>query len=199
MTTPRPSPTVTLHDRALQDLRFIRDTMASAGSFTALSGLGFIGVGAGALVTGVGALQLAAPRERVMLWLADAVASLLLGLASTAWKARRAGEPLVSGPFRKFAFSFGPAIVAGAVLTLAMLLEDTLRPLPALWLLLYGAGLMAGGAFSVRVVPAMGACFLALGAIAALAPDAWGQLLLIVGFGGLHLGFGTVIARRFGG
>ena len=199
MATPRLSPTVALQDRALQDLRFIRETMASAGSFTALSGLGFVAVGAGALVTGIGALGLDAPRERVLLWLGDALASVLLGLGSTAWKARRAGQPLVSGPFRKFAFSFGPAIAAGAVLTLAMLLEDSLRYLPALWLLLYGAGLMAGGAFSVRIVPAMGACFLVLGAVAALAPPAWGEPLLIAGFAGLHLGFGTVIARRCGG
>jgi hypothetical protein len=106
---------------------------------------------------------------------------------------------LLTGPFRKFALSFAPAILAGALLTLALVRRDQLSLLPALWLLLYGAGLIAGGAFSVRIVPIMGASFLALGVLAAVGPIDWGRWLMLAGFAGLHIGFGAVIARRYGG
>ena len=51
----------------------------------------------------------------------------------------------------------------------------------------------------MRIVPLMGAAFMALGAIAFAAPAQWGHFFLAAGFGGLHIGFGLVIARRYGG
>jgi len=199
MDAPPHARTAAMHERAVADLQFIRRTMANAGAFTALSGIGFVCVGLGALATGLYAHGLAEPLARVRLWLGDAALSALVGLASTAWKARRAGQPLWSGPFRKFVLGFGPAIAAGGVLTLVMLRDAHLDYLPAVWLLLYGAGLTAGGAFSVRVVPAMGACFLGLGVVAALAPGAWGEGLMLAGFAATHVVFGAFIARSHGG
>ncbi len=199
MSTPRPARPVALEDRARDDLRFIRQAMDRAGSFTALSGVGFVLVGIGALGAGLTATMLDDPRDRAGVWLCDAALSMLVGLATTARKARRAGQPLWSGPFRKFLLSFGPAVAAGGLLTALLLRDGALNELRPMWLLLYGAALTAGGMFSVRIVPVMGGAFLAAGTVAALAPAAWGDALMLAGFGGLHLGFGAAIARGHGG
>ncbi|HEX5431096.1 MAG TPA: hypothetical protein VFW83_03965, partial [Bryobacteraceae bacterium] len=108
-----------------------------------------------------------------------------------------------SAPVRKFVFSFVPPLIAGAVLTMALWRAGAVSAIPGMWLMLYGAGVIAGGVFSVPVVPVMGGCFLGLGSLAAFAPafqsvnlsDFW----LGLGFGGLHVIFGAVIARKYGG
>jgi hypothetical protein len=191
--------TAALHDRALADLRFIRETMEHAGSFTTFSGWGLIGVGLLAVL--VGALAVLAPtRERwLMLWLALSAASVPLAALASAYKSRAAGLPLASGPARKFALCLVPAMIAGGLLTVVLVRAGQWALLPGLWLLAYGAGIIAGGAFSARVVPTMGVGFMALGAVALLGPAAWGDALLIAGFGGLHILVGALIARQYGG
>jgi hypothetical protein len=188
-----------LHERALDDLRYIRETMTHASSFTAISGIGVLVVGAGAIVTACVTSTLDGALPPVAAWLVDAACSVAIGLATTARKARTTGQPLWSGPFRKFALGFAPAIVAGALLTLALLAHGEYALLPALWLLLYGAGLVAGGAFSVPIVPAMGAAFMVVGVFAAFGPETWNPWYMIAGFGVLHLVFGAILVRRYGG
>jgi hypothetical protein len=188
-----------LHERAIADLRFIRETMESASAFTTFSGWGLVVIGLLGLVAGVAAgSEVGGPRW-LGAWLVAAVASVAVGAVSTAVKTRAAGLPLLSGPGRKFALAFAPTVLAGAVLTVALVRAGAVTVLPALWLCLYGAAVVAGGAFSVRVVPVMGGAFFALGVAAALGPPAGGPALLIAGFGAVHVGFGLVIARRHGG
>ena len=52
---------------------------------------------------------------------------------------------------------------------------------------------------SVRIVPIMGASFMALGGAALFAPHALGRPFMLLGFGGLHLLYGVLIARWHGG
>ena len=187
-----------LHDKAMDNLRFIRETMASAAAFTAVSGWGMVAVGTIALASFGVARWRATPQAFVTTWLAAAAICLALQAALSLQKARRLGLPMLSGSGRKFLLSFAPAMVAGALLTFALATAGTTAPLAGMWLLLYGAAVIAGGAFSVRLVPAMGACFMLLGAAALLAPM-WGNWFMALGFGVLHVGFGVVIARRHGG
>src|ERR1035438_7121774 len=124
--------------------------------------------------------------------------ALTIGIAGAALKSRRARAPLLSGPGRKFVAGFAPPMAAGALLTAVLFHAGAVAFLPGIWLLLYGASVLSGGAASVRVVPLMGACFMAAGAAALLAP-AWGAVMLAAGFGGLHVVFGLVIAVKYCG
>ena len=188
-----------LHDQAMDNLRFIRDAMENAGSFTAVPGVGGIVVGATAFFAAFAAHLSSGSRAWLAVWIGEALLALAIGLGFSARKARRAGNALLSRPFHRFVFAMAPPIAAGAVITIMLNSAGLVHFLPAVWLLLYGAGVACGGAFSVRAVPVMGLCFLVLGTVAAVAPAVWADALLALGFGGLHLVFGWIIARRYGG
>jgi hypothetical protein len=190
---------VALHDRALDDLRYIRRTMERAGAFTAVPGRGGVAMG----VVALAAAALAASQPTLERWLAVWLAGAAVAATIAGWtvvhKAGRAGLPLVEGPARRFVLGFLPPVLAGAALTWALYRGAHADVIPALWLLLYGAGVTTAGTFSVRVVPIMGVCFMATGVAALLSPGAWGDFYLAAGFGGLHIVFGAAIARRHGG
>ena len=154
-------------------------------------------------VTALGAALVAAQQATGNLWLATWLVEALLALVIGGWamdrKARRAQTPLLSGPGRKFALSYAPPVLVGVLLTIVLLRAGTMNALPGTWLLLYGTGVVTGGAFSVKIVPVMGLCFMLLGSVALFAPAAWGNYLMAAGFGGLHITFGIIIARRHGG
>ena len=198
-TDPAPHrPNLTLHERAAENLRYIRETMERATSFTAISGSGYVLVG----LTAIGATLLAAAQPTRERWLAVWVAELLLaGVVSvgmTARKARVIGVPLRSHTLRKLILAFAPPMAVGAVLTLALWVGGGSDRLPGIGLSLSGAGVMTGGAYSVRAVPLMGAVFIGMGAVALLGPLS-GDLLLGVGLGGIHILFGLLVWRRYGG
>jgi hypothetical protein len=192
----RPEP---IHAHVLDDLRFIRETMERAGAFTAVPGWGGVVMGVSAVITAF----VSGPPDNtirwVAVWLIDAVVAVAIALAATAWKANRSGAPLSGLPAMRFALAYAPPLVAGMVLTPVFVTMGLMARLPGCWLLLYGTALTTGGAFSVRIVPIMGLCFMALGVVAFAAPAPWGHWLMAAGFGGLHIVFGSIIARRYGG
>lgn len=188
-----------LRDRAIENLRFIRTTMEQAASFTAVPGWGQVAMGATALPAAWLASRQPSTLGWLLVWLADGILALAIGGGALVSKAKKVNSPLHSGPGRRFVLAFLPPIIVGAVLTVALYLANVQQLIPGAWLLLYGTGVVTGGAFSVRIVPVMGIAFLALGAGALFTPAAWGNWWLAAGFGGLHIGFGTIIARRYGG
>ena len=201
MTSPQP-----LHDRALDNLKFIRSTMERAGSFTAVPGWGMVVLGVTALAASIYAGSLPAapvygqPQSRwFWIWMFEALLGAGLGVAALLYKALRAGDTIIHGPARRFGLSVLPPFIVGALLTVVLWQARQLALLPAVWLLCYGSGVVTGGAFSLRVVPVMGLCFMALGAVALFTPAGWHAWLLAAGFGVLHIVFGLIIARRYGG
>jgi hypothetical protein len=188
-----------LHDRAMDNLRFIRETMERASSFTAVPGWGQLVIGATALAAAWIASQQPSARLWLTAWAAEAFLSFLIAGWAMRRKARAADVSLLSQPGRKLAVNFSPPIFVGALLTIALYRIGAVSLLPGMWLLLYGAGVVTGGAFSVKAVPVMGLCFMTLGAVALFASPIWGNAFMAAGFGGLHIIFGAHIARRYGG
>lgn len=190
---------VALHDRAMDNLRFIRETMERSASFTAVSGRGVVMMGLFALMAAVLVRDATGTLAWALTWLTAAVVSLGTAFLLMARKARDAGMTRLAGPGRKFAWNVTPPLIVGGLLTLALLRLGLTDLLPATWLLLYGTGVVTGGSYSVRIVPLMGLAFMGLGTAALFTPAAWGNLFMAAGFGGLHLVFGTIIWRKHGG
>ena len=190
-----------LRDHAVSNLRYIRETMERASAFTSIPGWGGVAIGVTALLTTAVAEPMTAwnPRRWLAVWLIEAAVAAAIGAASMWQKARRAETRFMSGAARRFFISYFAPLIAGAVLTLAMLRGGALDALPAMWLLLYGAAFVSSGAFSIRVIPMMGICFMLFGAGAALLPLSVANLFLGAAFGGLHIVFGLIIARNYGG
>ncbi len=190
---------VGLHHHAMDNLRYIRETMERAGEFTAVPGWGGVAMGCIAVAGGFLAGRQRHPELWLAIWIATAALGLCIGLLAMLRKARAAGDELFAAPGRRFALGFAPPLAAAVLLTVVLVRAGLPAALPGLWLLLYGAGVVTGGAYSVRVVPVMGLCFMATGVVALFAPSGWGNWLLIAGFGGGQILFGAWIARRYGG
>ena len=191
---------VSLSQHAVDDLRFIREAMERAGSFTSIPGWGGMLIGATAIAaSALGAGPLSSPRAWLTVWLLEASVAAVIGAATMALKARRTQSPFMSGAARRFFISYGAPMFAGAALSVALIRRDHLETLPAVWLLLYGCAFVSSGAFSLRVIPIMGVAFMILGVCAIPLQLPAGNVILGAGFGGLHLIFGFIIGRNHGG
>ena len=190
---------VQLGDRAIDNLKFIRETIASSTQFTAVPGYGGILMG----VTAVAAAFIASGqvylRNLLMTWLVEAALAFSIGILAMWQKSKIGGQSLLSVPAKKFAMSFAPPLIVGVAIVLGIWRYGDYESMPAVCMLCYGSAVVCGGAFSVRVVPVMGWCFMALGAVAFIVPASYGNLMMGASFGLLHIIFGAIIARRYGG
>jgi hypothetical protein len=183
----------------MDNLAFIRDTMEAAGSFTAVSGWGMVAVGVIAAIAATIASAQHSVLGSIYVWMVAAVLAPCVMMWAIVRKARRAHVPLLSGPGRKFLLVFSPPMLVGALLTIVLFRAGLVETIPGMWLLLYGTAVVAGGAFSVRLVPLMGIFFMLAGTLAVFSPPAWNDWIMAAAFGGLHIAFGIPIARRHGG
>jgi hypothetical protein len=188
-----------IDEHAAESLGYIRAAMERAGSFTAVPGWGAVVMGLAGLAAAAIAPAQSSRAGWLVTWLAAAAVATIVGLLAILIKSRQFGVPFFSRPARQFALSFSPAVLAGILLTAALYRTDSFDLLPGLWLLLYGAAVIAGGTFSVRIVPLTGVLFLFLGTVALFSSPVVGDVCLAAGFGGLHIIFGTIIARNHGG
>jgi hypothetical protein len=188
-----------LHGRAMDNLRFIRETMERSAVFTSVPGYGGALMGLTAIGASVIAAQQTEIRFWLITWLVEAALAFIIGLFAMWQKSKFAGTPLTSQPARKFAFCLTPPLIAGVILTALFYKNNWFAELPSVWLTLYGTAVVTGGIYSVRIVPVAGWCFVALGLVSVFLPAGYGNLMMGLGFGILHVVFGLIIARRYGG
>ena len=194
---PRSAPT--LNEHAIASLEFIRSTIERSASFTAVPGLGGVAMGAIGLATAGMAMSQPDGWRWLTVWLAAAAIATPVGLLAMRAKARRHNIPLWTANGQRFAQGFAPPLAAAAALTFALARSGRFDLMPATWLLLYGAGVLAGATASIRLLTWVGSTFMLLGAGAAAAGGAGRDLWLAAGFGGVHIVFGLMIARKHGG
>jgi len=143
--SPAPDQPPALHERAMDNLRYIRETMERATAFTGISGWGEVAIGVTALIAALLAANQGTFKAWLAVWIAEGLISLLIAGWSMDRKARAANMPLVSGPGRKAVFSLSPPIIAGGLLTLVLMRARLTNLIPGMWLLLYGTGGLASG------------------------------------------------------
>ena len=188
-----------LSGRAIDNLQFIRETMERSTHFTAVPGYGGVFMGVTAIAAAFIANSQPLVKDWLVVWVIEAILAFAVGLFAMWQKSKIAKMPLNSAPAKKFAMSFAPPLICAIVITAGLWRLGHFEMMIPVWLLLYGAAVVCGGAFSVKAVPMMGWCFIALGAIAFAVPLGSGNLLMGLGFGVLHVVFGLIIARRYGG
>lgn len=188
-----------MQTHAESQLSFIRSTMERASCFTAVPGWGGVMMGITAIIAAAAASQAPTSEQWIIIWMGAAMLGVSIGLTAVWRKAKKANVEMFSGTGRRFWISFGTPVLVAGVITLALLLRNQTMMLPGIWLLCYGTGVITGGAFSVKIIPIMGGCFLLLGIIALFTPPSWGDAFMATGFGGLHILFGIIITRKYGG
>lgn len=188
-----------LHGRAIDNLRFIRETMERSAHFTAIPGYGGALMGVTAIGAAIVANNQPTVRGWLITWLTEAALAFIIGIFAMWQKAKNAGDSLASAPSRKFALAFAPPLVAGVILTSLFYFRGFFDFLPTVWLTLYGTAVVTGGAYSVKIVPIVGWVFIALGLASVFVPIAYSDYLMAFGFGFLQIVFGLIVARRYGG
>ena len=190
---------INLGEHALDNLKYIRETMERSTSFTAVPGYGGMLMGVTAIVAAYIASRQTDQTGWLMTWLVEAALAFAIGMLAMWQKSRIAEDSLLSTPARKFAMGFVPPLIVGAVMTTGLLRYGYFEAMAPLWMLCYGAAVVCGGAFSVRVVPVMGWCFIGLGSATLAAPASLNNWFMAAAFGVVHVIFGAIIARRYGG
>ena len=190
---------VNLQHEAENNLRYIRQAMERAERVSAVSGVGGMAMGFCAFLATAVASMFATLPAQLAVWIGTAFISLLCGAAATWLKARQLHTPLFGDASKRFLTCLVPALMVGAILSWLLWPTPQNILLPAVWMLLYGCGVLAAGTYAAAPVMQMGFCFLGAGLIMTALPAGWENFGLGLVFGGLHLYFGWQVFRNHGG
>ncbi|MBI5360022.1 MAG: hypothetical protein HZA48_05510 [Planctomycetes bacterium] len=202
-------------DKALRDLNYIKEIVSSA-RYTNLSGAAGIIAGvfasAGFVLTWLllkdvwissnsTFMKIAENRmgELAVIWGAVFVLSGLVQAAFTIRKAKASHISVWSKVSRQVLYAVIPGFLAGAVLTVYFIKERNYFILPSVWMLTYGVAVSASGMFSVAVVRLLGWAFVISSLLPFLLIPESSILAMAVSFGGYHIIYGIIVAKKYGG
>lgn len=199
-------------NEAVEHLATIRRIMESATKLTVLPGWAAIAGGALALIgsavsyllmdsTGLAALSsMAAGRQMavILLWVAVALAAVGLDIILTVRLARRHGKSPWSRLAQLAAYAMGPAILIALVLTVEFGMRNQWEPLPAVWMMLYGAAVWMASILSTRAPAVLAAAFIAAGVVTLFWAASISLIMIALTFGVGHVVYGVYLLKRFG-
>jgi hypothetical protein len=190
---------------AEENLRVIRELMERSTKFSTFSGLSGIMAGTasivGCLITH--SLQQQSPNLAhagapfLVTWCLVILFAIGVDFLLTKRHAARVGKRIVSHLGKQMIFASAPGLGTGALLTLYLFRHDLISDVFPVWMLCYGIAVCAVGLFSQREVKLLGASFLVAGAVTMLAP-AIGLAMMALSFGGFHIVYGLIMARKDG-
>lgn len=188
-------------ERALADLAEVRDRLAACQQFKGYSGPAAAASGAIALVAGFAQFALvphpataADAKEYLIVWFACLAAALVLNYGAIAVWYARTGATQERVRARSAGVALLPAIVLGAVLSLALILHGLIWMLPGVWYASYAVGLYASRALVPKGALPLAAAFGIIGAVLLLTPNtamplAWWVMPIGFGFGQIYIGW----------
>ncbi|MBX3459845.1 MAG: hypothetical protein KF696_07755 [Planctomycetes bacterium] len=192
------------------DIQTIREALEANSRLTSLSGAALLvsgllcflsagltsqsGLAESAARSGLGGPVL---RQMVLVWSATLLASIALNLLGMLRRARLDGQPLAARLGRRVLFAMLPALAVGGALTLALALQGSLGYIFAVWMLCYGAALIAASAHSLTSVRMLGMFTLMGGVLGVLGLDL-DFLVFVATFGAGHFLLGVWVGVRYG-
>ncbi|MBK8147344.1 MAG: hypothetical protein IPK58_03800 [Acidobacteria bacterium] len=111
---------INISDRAIDNLKFIRETMERSTSFTAVPGYGGVLMGVTALGAAFVANSQTSIRGWLFVWLTEAALAAVIGLFAMWQKSRISKSSLLSGPAKKLLVNSLPPILCGVFITLGL-------------------------------------------------------------------------------
>ena len=202
-------PTLTVPlEEARENLRVIRQTMERSTKYSTLSGLsgvliGLVAIGGVVLSrvifaappTSVSHAQVA---QMAAVWTAVLVIAVGIEFGANKRRAAGVGKQVFSPLGAHIILAALPGFLAAAALTAFFVTHGLLFSVWGVWMLCYGLAICAVGLFSVKPVSALGGAFVLAGAVTLLLPPAAQLPMMAATFGGFHIGYGVLMARKHG-
>jgi hypothetical protein len=185
--------------RALEDLAEVRTRLAAVQRFRGLSGGAALASGGAAIAAGLyQAVAIPQPasyaggQHYVAIWIGCLVLSLALNYGAILMWVARHWSRRSRLELRTVGMTILPSILAGGLLTAALIQRDLLGLLPGTWCLCYALGLLASRGMAPSGTVAVAALFGACGASLLFAPEtnalAWWVMPATFGIGQLAIG-----------
>lgn len=197
-----------------EDLSHIRSMMERSSRFISLSGLSGVVAGLTALI-GAGYVyfvlkregisyfdgdrniyQPALVRELVIIGVLILAVALLSGYIFTANKSRKKGLKIWDATTKRLLVTFVVPLITGGIFCLAMLFHHLFVWIAPATLIFYGLALVSAERYTLTDVKYLGYCQIVLG-LASLFFLGWGLLFWAIGFGVLHIVYGSIMHKKY--
>jgi len=134
--------------------------------------------------------------ELFFIALAVLLLSIITGIILTRNKAKRKNQPMWGNISRTLLFYMAVPLVSGGIFIFILLLHGHYGVVSAASLIFYGLSLVSASNFTFSLVKYLGICEIVLGLIAACVPG-YGLLFWAIGFGVLHIIYGSMMYLRY--